>query len=112
MIQPQSIASPDADGLLKFKFTFSKLELEDNFDFLRFYAVSHGPYSSTYTLAKSFTGQHLSLQPQRCIACCFFAGGRVPDVFEIASENIFVEFNTSATVQLGGFRFVYETPSE
>ena len=41
-----------------------------------------------------------------------FAGGGLPDEFEIVSENIFVEFQTSAEVQLRGFSFVYESPAE
>jgi len=38
-------------------------------------------------------------------------GGGLPDEFEIVSENIFVEFQTSAEVQLRGFSFVYESPA-
>ena len=52
LIQPQSgMVGPD--GQRRVRFTFSKFELEDGIDFLRFYA-SDAP--SPYTLVKSFTG--------------------------------------------------------
>lgn len=89
LIAPKSgLVGPSGDRNIKF--TFSKFELENGVDFLKFYSASSAQEDK---LVKTLTG------------------GVLPDVFYVQGPEVYVTFETNGNTQLSGFSFVYETPA-